>query len=507
MYRIVVAGFKQETNTFAPTVCGMSQFLAGGIHEGQELIDQYKNAQNEVAATLHVLEKAGAEIIPSILFHSQSYGRVEQGICTYFNRRLIKTIRESQPIDGVFLNLHGGMSLTEDDDGIGYILEAVRNEVGPDVVIAVSTDLHANITKRVMRNVDVICGWLEYPHTDIYETGVRMATLGLRCLDQREEKPAMAMAKIPMILQAECGFTKKGALKELVDYAKSLVSDGKLIDYTMYHMQPWMDIQEAGACVVTIAKDAESAVKYATELASRFFDYGRTHYIENENLDAVLDLTLTKQPGELIVISDAADNVSGGATGDSVNVLKRILERKMDIRVACIVADPEAPYVAEKLGVGAEADFTLGGKYDPARYESITVHARVEKLCDPIVTEIAGPAKGIKADFGKAAILRVRNIDIVVAKYYQFNYSPASFVGFGLNPKDYDVVVVKSSLAYREPFKLYTDEKNMHTVECPGSCSCDLKNLGFHIVERPMVPFDDMSNYELPEAVLTTDLK
>lgn len=504
MYRIVIAGFKQETNTFSPLVCNMSDFLASWILEGQELIDTMVKGQDDIAATLHVLQEAGAQIIPSTCFRSQSSGRVEQGICTYFINRLIKTIRENQPIDGVFLNLHGGMSLTEDDDGIGYILEEVRKEVGSEVVIAASTDLHANITKRVVRNLDVLCGWLEYPHTDIYETGVRMAKLGLHCLDHPDDKPALALAKIPMILQAECGNTKTGRLKEIVDYAKGLVSDGTLIDYTMYHMQPWMDITEAGASVVTMAKDGQTARKHAVELANLFFEYGKANYNVNEDLDDTLDLVLAKEPGKLIVISDASDNVSGGATGDSVNVLRRILERNMDIRAACVVADPVVPFEAEALGVGNEKEFTIGGKYDPARYSPITFRAKVEKICDPSVTEFQGPAKGKKADFGKVAILRVRNIDVIVVKRAQFNYSPAQFVGFGLDPADYDLLVVKSSLAYKEPFSAYTDE--LHTVETPGSCSSDLKNMDFVRIERPMYPFDDMKDHQITDAVLSTEL-
>lgn len=504
MYRIVIAGFKQETNTFSPKVCTMSDFLASWILEGQELIDTMINGQDEVAATLHVLQKAGAQIIPSTCFRSQSSGRVEQGICTYFINRLIKTIRENQPIDGVFLNLHGGMSLTEDDDGIGYILAEVRKEVGPDVVIAVSSDLHANITKRVIGNLDVLCGWLEYPHTDIYETGERMAKLGLYCLDHPDDKPALAFAKIPMILQAECGNTKVGPLKEIVDHAKSLVRNGTLTDYTMYHMQPWMDIKEAGASVVTMARDGETARAYAVELANLFFEYGKAHYNVNEDLDKTLDLVLAKAPGKLFVISDASDNVSGGATGDSVNVLRRILEREMDIRAACVIADPDVPFEAEALGVGAEAEFTVGGKYDPAYYTPITIRARVEKIPDPVVREFQGSFKGRASSFGKAAILRVRNTDVIVVKQAQFNYSPAQFVGFGLDPADYDLLVVKSSLAYREPFKHYTDE--LHTVETPGSCSSDLKNMDFKRIDRPMYPFDDMKDHRITDAVLATEL-
>ena len=269
MFKIIYGVFTQETNTFSPLICKRENFMANGICFGDEVIERHYGKTDASAGMLEILKDAeDVEVIPTASYRAQSYGRVDQAICEEFIEIVLKTIRENAPVDGVFLSLHGGMSLTEDDDGIGLILDKVRKEVGPDVVMAASTDLHANITRKVIRNLDILTGFHEYPHTDVYETGRRAAVLGMDIL-RTGVRPCMTSVKIPMILQAEASTTKSGPLKELISYAEGVQESGEILDFSIYHMQPWMDIEEAGACAVVIAKDPKKAHQYAMDFAKR----------------------------------------------------------------------------------------------------------------------------------------------------------------------------------------------------------------------------------------------
>ena len=51
----------------------------------------------------------------------------------------------------------------------------LRGVVGPDVPIATTLDLHANITEAMMRHATALVGYHTYPHIDMYETGVKAA--------------------------------------------------------------------------------------------------------------------------------------------------------------------------------------------------------------------------------------------------------------------------------------------------------------------------------------------
>ena len=488
MFKIVYGGFCQETNTFSPTICTMEHFMAHGSCEGEEIIHKYYAASIPASSMIKCLVDApDVTVIPTALYNAQSCGRVDQAVADLFIEKICGVIEASKPLDAVFLTLHGGMCLTEEDDGIGYILEHIRKVTGPECLIVASTDLHANITHKVMQHLDILTGYHEYPHTDSYHTGTRAATLGLDAL-RTGKRPAMACAKIPMILQAEACTTKEGPLYELIQQAEAWQEEGKFLDFSPYHMQPWLDCKEAGASIVVIAEEAEAAKYYADEIAARFFALRNILQYRPMTLDEGLDLAVSRPTGELIVLSDAADNTSGGATGDSVVVLRRILERELDIRAACVVVDPVAVEEAIALGEGAVAEFTIGGKLDPARQQPVTFTARVAKICNPVVTETFGGWIGATLSFGKVAILRVRNTDVILCVYPQMNTSPSQFTGFGLDLSEYDMVLVKSSLAYKGLFKHFTSQ--MHNIDTPGSTSSDLISLGFTRIPRPMFPFD-----------------
>ncbi len=497
MYRIIYGGFSQETNTFSPLTCKLDNFNANGTVFGDEVIRTIYGKKDHTSGMLnYLIDAEDTTIIPTAVYRSGSSGRVEQAICDQFIDIVCRAIHANDPINGVFLTLHGGMCLTEEDDGIGLILEKIRQAAGEDCLIVASSDLHANITRKVMKNIDILTGFHEYPHTDIYETGLRAATLGMRAL-RTGVRPAMACAKIPMILQAEACTTKEGPLYELIQDAEATESNGDIIDFSIYHMQPWLDCKEAGAAAVVIASTPERARKYACKFAERFFSLRKVLQYNPMSLDEGLDLVANKKTNELVVLSDAADNTSGGATGDSVVVLSRILERELDIRAACVVADPTAVELAIKLGEGKIAEFTIGGKLDPTRQRSVTFTGVVKKICNPIVMETVGHKTGLRISFGKVAIVNVRNVDVILCVYPQLNYSPDQFTGFGLKFEDYDMVLVKSSLAYRDRFKDITSL--MYNIDTPGSTTSDLISLGFEHIPRPMFPFDDVSDDALTD--------
>lgn len=201
------------------------------------------------------------------------------------------------------------------------------------------------------------------------------------------------------------------------------------------------------------------------------------------------------QGKKLVVLSDASDNTSGGAAGDSVVVLRRILERELDIKGAVCVADPEAADEAAALGEGAEAIFTVGGKLDPRFQTPVTFKVTVYKICDPNVTSESGVSKGRTVLFGKAVILKVRNMLVLTCQYPEFNTSPVQFTGFGIDLNNLDMILVKSCLAYREPCSKITDQ--LYNVATPGLTSSDLISLGFENIPRPMFPFDDTDDFGL----------
>lgn len=86
-------------------------------------------------------------------------------------------------LDGVLLANHGAMEVHGlDRHADTDFAEAVRAQVGPDVPIAVSLDLHGHISPRMLEVVDAISVLRTAPHRDDRETGYRAADQLVRIL-------------------------------------------------------------------------------------------------------------------------------------------------------------------------------------------------------------------------------------------------------------------------------------------------------------------------------------
>jgi len=66
--------------------------------------------------------------------------------------------------------------------------------VAPDLPIAVTCDLHANLTERMVRHATALIGYKTYPHVDMYEVGEQVGRILLRAM-KGEIRPAMGWAR------------------------------------------------------------------------------------------------------------------------------------------------------------------------------------------------------------------------------------------------------------------------------------------------------------------------
>ena len=67
--------------------------------------------------------------------------------------------------------------------------------------VAMTCDLHGNVTRRMVENLDVLVGYRHYPHDDTRDTGRRATELLLRAA-AGEVRPVIVQAKLPLILTA-----------------------------------------------------------------------------------------------------------------------------------------------------------------------------------------------------------------------------------------------------------------------------------------------------------------
>ena len=102
-------------------------------------------------------------------------------------------------------------------------------------------------------------------------------------------------------------------------------------------------------------------------------------------------------------------------------------------------------------------------------------------------------------DAGPTAVLEFDNFTVLVFSLTLSLFDRAMYYANGLDPQDFDLIVVKSPHTEHHMYDAWVD--NNFNVDVPGATSANLKSLGHTICARPMYPLDDGVVFE-PVATL-----
>ncbi|HEV8028704.1 MAG TPA: M81 family metallopeptidase, partial [Stellaceae bacterium] len=177
--RLVIAMMKHETNTFSPVRTDWQRFRDWGAHLGAEVPRAYEGTRMPIGAYLKLAREIGAETVTPIAAEAMPSGPVEATAYELMSTAILDAVRKG--CDAALLDLHGAMVAQTTPDGEGTLLERIRG-IAPDLPIAVTCDLHANLTEKMVRNATVLVGYKTYPHVDMYEMGEQAGRILLRAL-------------------------------------------------------------------------------------------------------------------------------------------------------------------------------------------------------------------------------------------------------------------------------------------------------------------------------------
>ncbi len=482
----VLCEFRQESNSFNPVIAGRYSFEMGGICAGEAFLQKIEKEPCAAAGMLDTFRKAGEELIPIYSMVSQSGGPVDQAVVREFLDNTLPAIEALLPVDCVMISLHGATEATECEDVCGEIVAQIRALTGDKTVIAVSCDMHANITEKLLANTDFVSGYLTYPHTDYYGVGCRAAMQALRKL--RGEAIHMAVMAIPMIVPASGYTTLQDPYKSYVDSAKALIEDGTLIDFSVFQRQPWLDVSVGATTVIAVAEDAAVAKATADTYAQRLFDMREGFKGNLRSIDEVIDAAKAATDGKPVVLVDGADSSNAGAAGDSAAVVARLLQRGETLKAAIYLNDGPAADKAIALGVGQEMDVTLGCSIDKKYSVSVDVRARIKHTFTEGWYTQEGPAgKGLINNIGPAAVLEIGNISVLVCHNTAGNGDLGLYRCFGIEPTEQQLLVVKACTSFRAAYSLISDA--IYETNTPGAACADLMELEFEHVPEHFYPF------------------
>lgn len=482
MWRVVVAELKQETATFNPVRTRYDDFQ---ISVGHEIFDTYQGTRTELAGAMEVLAADGRiEIVPAFAADAVSNGPILTHDLERIMSMMVDAIRQVENVDGLYICFHGAMAGEAEGDPEGKILAQIREIVGA-LPIVISLDLHAIITERLIESADIFVPFHTYPHVDQFETGQRAAHNLIRLLEGAVT-PVTARVELPMLVRGDELITisdNPGLFAEAIRMCREIEASQVGLAAGVIIGNPFTDVPNLQSNVlVTTDNDLAHAQQQAMNIA-RFMWQNR------ERFQATLTppdeaIRLAQATSGLTIFSDAADATSSGASGDSNVILKHLVESDFEGKSLVPIVDAPAVAAAFDAGVGATLDVTLGGTRDPGRFTPFGVTAYVKSLHDGhFVYE-----NGKSADAGRVAVLIVGNVSILVTERTMYVVGRRIYQAFGLEPADFDVVVVKSPNGFRPYYQSIASR--IIAVDAPGSTSANLLSLPYRNCVRPIFPLD-----------------
>ena len=493
--RIAVAMMSHETNTFSPVVTDLARFSGTGTvpPEGAVAYRIFRGTASCLGGFIEVCEAHQAEVFIPVAAGAAPSGPVAREAYEYMCARIVAAATDC---DAMLLDLHGAMVTEDYDDGEGELLSRIRR-VAPSLPIALSLDMHANLTEAMVSQADIICGYHTYPHVDMDQTAARAARILFDMLAGRVT-PVMAWGNAPMLPHVMRQGTDDEPNRGLQQRVMQMEA-GEALAVSLFTGFPHADIRDAGLSVVAVTDaDATAARSLRDELLDRAWSERTQFVYQVEPLEVSIERArqLAEQPGEgPVVLLDHYDNTASGGTMDTTEVLAAVLEAGLDDAAFFGIYDPAAVAAMIDAGVGNEVTISLGGKlHMPAlaeQSEPVEVTGRVLLLSEGRFPATVAMSRGLTMNMGRCGVLRVGGLDIVVISRHLEPFDPGCLRSLGIEPTTRRYLVLKSRIHYRVGFR----DLARAMVECAGKgvCTSDYSELEFRKVRRPIYPLDGVN--------------
>lgn len=482
MLRILVNECKQEISSFNPVLSHYEDFA---VCSGADIIATNQNVGSEMSGALAVFRsRQDVEVVPGYSARAiTSTGVMADADLNKMAGEFLGAVKQARDLDGIYYSLHGALASETEPDPEGYLLAETRKIVGEEMPIVISMDLHGIITDRILRHVNALTLYHTYPHVDFYQTGERAARLLLRILDG-EVKPVSVRVRIPALVRGYELITGTGMFGECVRRAIAVENGPGGLSGGMFIGNPFTDVPELCSNVyICTDNDPELAEREAIAIAERF--WAMREHLQQPLTSLKESVEIARAAQGRIVLVDAADATSSGATGDSNAILRALLEARYDKPVLIPIVDRAAVQKAAAAGVGSKIRASVGGSLDP-RFQPLEMEFQVRMLSDG---HFRNESHGTFWDSGHTAVLQSDNYTLVVTSRPVSLYDRSLFLAHGQDPAVFAATVVKSP--HCQPQFFADGAERLINVDAPGSTSANLKSLGHTVCARPIFPLDE----------------
>ncbi|MEM7317897.1 MAG: M81 family metallopeptidase [Pseudomonadota bacterium] len=475
--RIAIAGFQHETNTYAPFRAGFAEFEMAdswpGLLTGDAVIENTRGMNLPIAGAVTEAAVIGdIEPIPILWCSAEPSGHVTDAAFRRIGDMILDGLATG-PLDGIYLDLHGAMVTESHASGEAALLARIRDQVGPDMPIGISLDLHANIAPDVVHHADVIAIYRTYPHLDMAETGARAMRELVAHMSGLSR--AVAFRQIPFPVPLNAQYTGANPCKRFYALLDALPIDGKeYVDIAMGFTAS--DAPDCGPSVVAYAANSTRAAELANQVAQNIcaaeqeFD---TYLFEPDEA-----VQRAKAIPGTVILADVQDNPGAGGSADTTGLLLALVDARAVKALLGVIFDPEVAAQAHDTGIGGRFSARLGGKIGHLDIPPFEGSFQVRALSDGVIPFSGAMYGGGVAKIGPSCLLSVEgrgcDVKVVVSSVRAQCLDQALFTHFGVDPSEAKIVCVKSTVHFRADFEGISSA--VLNVAAPGLFPCSLSD-------------------------------
>ena len=483
---IMFAEFMHEVNSFSPVLTTEVNFKADHLFYGDDVLASAVEEDKQLAGFLSAVEKSGRgriKAIPIVHAKSMSGGPVDSLFYAKIKNLIIDEVGSRERVDGIYLSLHGAMGVQGMFDPEGDLITSLREAVGPDVPIAVTFDLHANVTKQRAENADIIVGYHTNPHRDHFKTAFHAGDLLVRTM-LGEIEPVMVVNKMKLLKGGGINIDFLPPFRKIFAEMKKMEKQEDVLSVSFFPVHIWIDEPELGYSTVGITNGkpdlAASLADEISEMAWAVRDVPQPQGNSPEEAVAIAREKKIARALGTLVFCDVSDAVGTGTPGESTWILKALAEQGSEMTSYITLRDEVAAREAWNSSVGDEVTLTVGGNIDTVYNQPFTYTGIVTLKQE--------------TSYGKTVIVKNSGIHLILSELPMASRKPSDFRELGLSIMKADIVVVKNLFPFRYNYLLY-NRKTVNVIS-PGLSNTDPFALNYENIPRPIYPLDRIDSWK-----------
>ncbi len=488
--RIGVARLWHEANSFAAAPTQAAAFHGREWLRGEAVPSFYAGTATEIGGALTWAAARGdVALVFSRCAAAPPGGPVVQALLDAFTAE-VSGDPALDGIDGLYLSLHGACLGTEDPAPEATLLAALRDRF-PELPIAASFDIHACLSRRVTDALNAATVYRTYPHVDMEAVAARALDL-LAAMIAGGRPARVTLRTIGRVLPSFNMRTDAGGpMAEAEALALALEAEAPaetLLAVYPYGSFAYADVESADAGAVATATDPGTAAAAAEALAGFLFSKRAAFKPDLPSADAFL-ASKPWQDGRRLAVLEPSDNPLSGGQGDAPGLLAAALAAGVpEGSVFAFFCDPALVARARAAGEGASLQVALGGRVDARFGAPVTCEATVLRLTDGRFTNAGPMERGLKADLGPTALLRVGPLRVIVTTGCQSPNDVNYFTLHGIDLAAVPLLLAKAKNHFTAAFKAHFDA--IRQVDTPGPATADAARLPFRFVPPERLRLD-----------------